>query len=627
MLADNVIYLKKNYPDIYKAQQEFDENHIETAIFLEETKKDNAKTLKVSQVEQSVYLHSKYDPVREAETLINKVSAKEVIDENTHVIFYGVGLGYHIETFLKHFPKTAYTLYEPSIEVFSQLLSYKSLKNITSKNLRSIICEYNLGIMTDYFSTIISNTDKRTIIVELPVYEKVFADRHDQFIELFKKYLQDKRNSLGVEYGFKKRWIINSVNNFSQVLNTPNILMENNNVFQDKAVILVSAGPSLDYEIENLRLIKEKGLAFIFSVGSAINTLLHYDIYPDAMCSYDPTEKNQMVFEKVNEMGIVTIPMIFGTSIGYEVLEQYKGPKFHMITTQDTVSKYFLKTKNEEDLMTVNDAPSIAVVALELLQKLKFGQIILAGQNLAYMGEKNYAGGIAYHQEAYKKDVNSRITTKDVNGNEIETSNLFNRMRSQMELYIKNYKMNVINTTIDGAYIEGAKFVPLKTVIKKSLQEKNVGGEEFVRINNSEDLYDCLYLKEKLTQLNKELISYEKILFDIKKILIKLNESIKNNNSKLASAIHIELDKAIKKMEANDFFNVLALPINRVEYEILANNVQRIKKEKNEFIKAKQILKPTEIFVNHLYLDSDLNQKIMEVLTNNVNNYINERKI
>jgi len=38
-------------------------------------------------------------------------------------------------------------------------------------------------------------------------------------------------------------------------------------MFKDKPAILVSAGPSLDYEIENLRYIKENGLAYISQSG------------------------------------------------------------------------------------------------------------------------------------------------------------------------------------------------------------------------------------------------------------------------------------------------------------------------------------------------------------------------
>jgi Uncharacterized protein conserved in bacteria len=116
--------------------------------------------------------------------------------------------------------------------------------------------------------------------------------------------VKNQRSALSVNYAFKKRWIINSVNNFKTVLTTPNILTDNRGQFRDKTAILVSAGPSLDYEIEYLKYIKSNHLAFIFSVGTSINTLIHHGIYPDVMTTYDPTETYRLVFNNINVRGI-----------------------------------------------------------------------------------------------------------------------------------------------------------------------------------------------------------------------------------------------------------------------------------------------------------------------------------
>ena len=65
-----------------------------------------------------------------------------------------------------------------------------------------------------------------------------------------------------------------------------------------KTYFISSSGPSLE-DIENIRYIKEHGLAYIFSVGSAISVLINNNIYPDAACTYDPTVNNQKVFNIV----------------------------------------------------------------------------------------------------------------------------------------------------------------------------------------------------------------------------------------------------------------------------------------------------------------------------------------
>lgn len=162
--------------------------------------------------------------------------------------------------------------------------------------------------------------------------------------------------------------------NFGEVLNTPNILLEKKGEFKDKPAIIVAAGPSLNEEIENIRYIKENGLAYIFSVGSAVNTLVYHNIYPDAATTYDPGKFNQNVFTKIKEKEIKDIPMVFGSSVGYETLLNYPGKKYHMITSQDSVSNYYLRNENNKPIDMVYDAPTIAVVTLQLLYELGLTQ-------------------------------------------------------------------------------------------------------------------------------------------------------------------------------------------------------------------------------------------------------------
>ncbi|MBC3797062.1 motility associated factor glycosyltransferase family protein [Acetobacterium tundrae] len=620
MLADNIVFLKKNYPTLYEALKNDEDKIKKSSIVLEDTK-NNYKTLKMTKGDKTLYLHSKYDPIREAESIIDKLEEREEIDTNSHVIFYGLGLGYHIDAFVRRFPDTTFSLYEPSEEVFEIFLNYKKLKDLPIKKMIAVQCEVNTEAMDDFFNTVLINTDKKTIIMDLPIYQNAFEEQYTQFSNRFMEAIKSKRSLLNTNYSFQNRWILNSVNNFDKVLNTPNILMQDKNNFKNKTAILVSAGPSLDYEIENLHTIKEKGLAYIFSVGSAINTLLYNDILPDAMCTYDPKEENRTVFKKVNEMKINTIPMLFGSSVGYEVLKDYTGPQYHMITSQDTVSNYFLKEKDGKEIDKVNDAPSIAVVTLELLSKLEFSTIILVGQNLAYKDEKNYAKGIDYHQNDIEEIKEQKI--KDVLGNEILTSVSFNDMRKQMEFYIKSLNISVINTTVGGAQIEGAKFIPMDNVINDILQHKIVQGDEFKSLMQS-DLYDKEYLQSKINLLDDEFTDYVGLLSKIKQHILKVRELLDISNTKQAGIMYERLDSYIVKLEANDFFNVIAMPMNRVQYEILSNDVQRIKREKNELKRLKRLIKHIKPVFDLLYIDNNnnLNQNIMKVLSNNINNFV-----
>ncbi|MDK2978405.1 MAG: hypothetical protein PWP52_1119 [Bacteroidales bacterium] len=618
MLADNILFLRERYPDVYLAVKTWEETKQEPKTFVEAAK-DGHLTLKYSSGDKSVYIHSKYNPIREAEAIIDKLSKDQVINEHSHVVFYGIGLGYHIESFITRYPMTSYSIVEPSPEIFARYLDHTNLAKNLNKNLILLQC----GNQADDISArAVQLREKNLLICEISAYHQVFHADYTAFFKEFKRIIKEQRASLHTNYAYKKRWIINSVNNFKVVLQTPNVLLENHDFSKGKSALLVAAGPSLDLEIENLKKIKTEGLAYIFSVGSAINTLIAHDIEPDAVCTYDPSEDNKLVFRKVNEIGLKEIPMIFGSSVDWETLEQYQGPKLHMITSQDTVSSYFLRSENGEHLETVSDAPTISVVTLELLIKLGFSQIFLVGQNLAYTQERIYSSNIDYITEEMQESTlkEKGIFTESVDGNQVKTSESFLSMIRQLENVIKKYAANVVNTTIGGAKIEGSTFKTLKQVIVDDLAVSGSYDFPLYKIEQKKK-YDCKYAITQLDSLKSEYKVYLNLLTEIKNGLIDLSELTRINQEHGAYKAHLKLDEKIRQMENNAFFKMIALPINRIEYGMLCTEIQKIKAERNYLKKAKSIIKPTETVINLLYTDMALNNEIMLVLENVVKGF------
>ncbi|WP_187389240.1 motility associated factor glycosyltransferase family protein [Acetobacterium wieringae] len=613
MLADNILFLREAYPAVYQAVKSWEESDPVSKALVEEAKDGNL-TLKYGGDGQAIYVHSKYNPQREAQAIIDKLSEDQVINENSHVVFYGIGLAYHIEAFIVQYPQASYSIIEPSAEIFASYLDHKILKKSMGKNLMLLQCGNQAEAL---YAKAVQSKDKDLVICELPAYPQIFNAEYAAFLSEFKRIVKEQRSSLHTNFAYKKRWIVNSVNNFKVVLQTPNILLEDHDFCKGKSALLVAAGPSLDLEIDNLKKIKQEGLAYIFSVGSAINTLIHHGIEPDAICTYDPSERNQLVFNKINELEVDAIPMIFGSSVGYEVLEQYMGPKYHMITNQDTVAAYFLKPENGEPIEMVSDAPTIAVVTLELLVKLGFSQIILVGQNLAYTEEKSYSSGIDYITGEMRETMLQAdgVFTESVAGKQVKTSESFLSMKRQLEHMISKYQAKVVNTTFGGASIEGTSFIPLARLISEELTKAVVFEHPLNQVVMTKK-YNKTYALAQLEQLKTSYQEYQSLVSGIKSCLLELHDLTRRNREKEAHQTHLKMDIQIKAMEDNDFFNMIALPINRVEYGILFNAIQKTKAEKNHLRKAKSVIKPTETFIDLLYTDMNLNNEIMLVFDN-----------
>src|SRR5690554_230936 len=100
ILIDNINVLKSAYPELWNRLKSLERTIKTSPIHIEETRRGN-KTIWIENDGKKLYLHSKYNPIREAEAIIEEY---EGIESDTTVIFYGTGLGYHIDLFLQKHP-------------------------------------------------------------------------------------------------------------------------------------------------------------------------------------------------------------------------------------------------------------------------------------------------------------------------------------------------------------------------------------------------------------------------------------------------------------------------------------------------------------------------------------------
>ncbi len=590
ILLDNINILRKTHPNTWNTFKSLENNIDKDFIKTEETRKGD-KTLYINKNNKKIYLHSRYNPMREAEAIVEKY--KE-IRNGVAIIFYGTGLGYHIKLILERYPDIKCYIYEPVPELIYNFLANVDLGGFKRNRLAEI--SIGLDSIANSINKFMDLNTEELVIIELPSHKQNFPNEYETFKEIFSNIVRDKKGSLAVNYRFQKRWIENSMRNFKDVLFTPNIIIENKDQFKGSPAVIVAAGPSLNEEIENVRYIKENGLAYIFSVGSAVNTLVHHNIYPHAATTYDPGEFNQNVFKGIKEKGIKEIPMIFGSSVGYETLENYPGKKYHMITSQDTVSNYYLKDKEDKPINIVQDAPSIAVVTVQLLYQLGFSTIILVGQNLAYRDKERHSAGISYSKEVSEKEMEEGLRVKDVYGNEVLTNEGYNSMRQQIEHYIKELpNINVINTTKGGAHIEGTEFIELKEVINRELKEEVV---EEDWMDKGQTNYDREYLKLKLVNMDRAYEEVLKINKDYYNVVDTIDRLIVNRNFAQAEKMYTRLNRELERLENNDFYKIFILPMNRVEYKILVNSIDRLNIERDAYKKGLEIIKNFGRFIN-----------------------------
>lgn len=612
ILIDNLNFLTERFPQLWQAIKPL-EGKVFPALEVT-TARNGMPTLKVEKDGKSLYLHSSYNPEAEAERFVDQFTG---VEKYRHVFFFGVGLGYHVEAFMRKYPNLGFTIYEPVPEILVTYLASRPLANLPLKQLKNFYVEMepsNRPILLQNFTDF---SDGNVLFVALPSYEQAFPELTKEFLASFQKTLAAKRFNLNANATYQRKWTINSIRNFKHLLTTPNILREKDR-FQGIPALIVAAGPSLLDEIENLRLIKEKGLAYIFSAGSGLVPLLNNGIYPDAATSYDPNRFDG-VYQQVYEMKITEIPLIFGSTVGISI-DKYPGPMAHMINSLDTVAPYYLRLKDGAELQTFHDSSTVSVVLVQLLKYLGFDPVIFVGQNLAFRGEYRYAGGIPYYKPEVTDDWREKaILTEAVDGGQVYTLEDYNQMRSELERVITHHpEAEFINTTKGGAKIAGTTFIPLEQVIAERLTRRVVEPGWFPAATCE---YDGEYLQQQHKKMEAEYRSLPETISRLTKAFSALEMLGPGGNS---AQLHKQIDRfnrELRKLNRNQFYKVFIQPSRRVELELIVKEIDEIRFETDPVHKSEKITKIFKRLVTNLQSDFQTMAKEYETMKQFVTAY------
>lgn len=619
MRAGNIKIIKEKYITIWKLISKYEyEEVFQHRFFIN----DDIWSLYIEKDGYEYPLNSILNPSLEADFLLEDMN--EYIKDKDKLIIIGSGLGYIVDKIFDKYPNKKIVIVENDEEILYRLLNRIDLRDKKYKNIEQIFIsdKFGMDILKKYID---KNFGKKIGIIGLPVYDNIFGLEYVKCFDEIRNYVKKYRTNLGANVAYQKRWIVNSIINMKKNLETKSIQGMPIENIKNKNVIIVAAGPSLNYEINNLKKIREENSAIILAVGSAINALIENDIYPHASLTYDPQGTNSMVYEKIVNRGINNVPVIYGSSVGYETIKNYPGELVHMITSQDTLSNYFLRQKNNLDI--VYDAPSIAVVTLQWVLKFNPKTVIFVGQNLGYLNNRHYASGIDYaHTMGEEKDgglkkeiLKKAVKTIDVNGNEMLSTEGMMLFKNAIEEIIKRDKnVQFINTTIDGANIEGTEFQYLEKIMNLEFISNDVKNYIF---DYDIEKYDVEYIKKRREEFNEAYINYNK---SIETIIGIFNEMNCENNPQRVDKLIKEFDKNFEKIISNIFYKIVLRPMNRVSHDLLLKRVSDIKYEKD-------IHKKTNLVINHFgkyiaSLESDVNKfiELIRMMDDELKNYIDK---
>ena len=328
---------------------------------------------------QNTFIHSGYDPVREATHFGDgKIEGKKIL------FVLGMGLGYHIVELLKK-TQALIVVIELCEEYFH--LAYE---NVDLDFLHQVV--YYIGRkdgLSNFLSELlVEESCTSAEILPLVSVTRLNPEGYNCVADIINRILSQKIQSYMTTLGFGYRWITNTLKNMTLL---DSVISP---VSQIKApVFILASGPSLDKALPYLKLMKRKGL--VLCLSHSLARVLEEGFYPDAVLAIDGGYAVHSHFN-LSKQDIKSVVLITALSVHPLVIRRWQGPIaiVHIdLPFEETVFLHALK---------IPVAGTVAATAYRLARKISSAPCYFAGLDLAFTGGRyHHSGSLAEENWIY----------------------------------------------------------------------------------------------------------------------------------------------------------------------------------------------------------------------------------
>ncbi len=458
--AKNMKVLRRRMPVLARALDEVPGTGCE---YIVEEAKDGSMTLAIKQDDKIYQVHSKYNPQREA---VQQVENSKFVNPKLLVIL-GLGLGYHVRACLEQLKsKNLFiVLIERDIAAFRTALEWVDMTDLLeSDKIRWVVGvpeEEGYAVLNEMIkaSGIALQLFLKTLqVFDHPVIDKVHGNYHKHMLKCFREAAHaiifnygncPEDSMIGVE---------NIMKNLATIIKNPGV-KDLYKVFKGVPGIIVSTGPSLDKNIEELK--RAEGKCVMIAADSALKILLKHGITPHAASSLERIMHVATMFKELPDDYKEKIWLAATPVIRKESYEAWPGPTF-MVYRAFAHFDWINIPKG-----TLQVGPSCSNMAFKILEALGCDPIILVGQDCAFKSAEKT------HADDAPSVTNLNLKEKDlikVKGNYEEfvyTNQIYDLFRRGFVTDLAHYRGTCVNATEGGAFIEGTTLMTLREAIDK----------------------------------------------------------------------------------------------------------------------------------------------------------------
>lgn len=575
----NIESLKKDYTDICEGIKECGDEH----VILDKSVHDE-DIFAIEKNNRLYYLNSRYNDDEFAETWVEQYKG---VNYQAVFIIFGLSNFTHVKKLLEITELTnPILLYEPDKEIFKKSIQTVDITEIVeTDNVLLCVRELNDNYLTEFILFAL-NYAKIGLVNYccMPNYDNLYLTEWRNLVKDIKSRFESLIMSRNTLIAFSKEFIINMLHNCEDMINqySANQLKDEaqkiENIEQIPA-ILVSAGPSLDKNIEDLK--QAVGKSVIIAVDTALKTLVKHKIKPDIVVTVD-SHKPPVLF-MCSEFS--DIPMLVCSNSNKELWTIHSGKRFYFDEPNSYMS-YLHKTIKGKGIQPLETGGSVANNAFSAIHVLGFKKIIMVGQDLAYPNNRMHT------DDAYggTEEVDNRkqyFEVEDVFGGMVTTESNMDLYRKWFEDQIVRYKdLKVIDATEGGAKIAGTEIITLKEAISRECKTPIQFKEIIDKIPPLFNEEEREILKNKIAALPEELDKAEKKIRQGIRNYEKMEELYRKGKiaAKEFKNLANKTEKIIKYLEEDSVMHLVAVCNQAAEHELLSR-VYQVKEDLKDEIR------------------------------------------
>ncbi|MGG3887916.1 motility associated factor glycosyltransferase family protein [Metabacillus fastidiosus] len=507
---------------------------------------------------------------------------------------------------------------EPNLSFFNHVLHHKKLDIFQNKNI--ILFADHIEQLSDFIRSFFSRYSSIALAKNINFYQTDYYRKYElettkNTIHIIREVVRNVVLSVGNSIEDGLDGLKNNLENLEWLQKSKDTAQLKDK-FKGKPAIIVSAGPSLNKNIRELK--RAKYNAIIIAVDTIVNRLLIEGIIPDFVCSVERTHEVYEYFYK--DKGIPEDVTLVGPPLlDSRIFKEFQGSL--ILPMRNGVAEYkwlhnFLKLGKDS---FIEMGSSCAHVAFGLAMHFGASPIILVGQDLAYGSteEETHAIGTIYDNEIENEEeaLFQDYEIEGYFGGTVRSTYIWIYFKQWFEAQISNQQLFVINATEGGAKINSTTQKPLKDTIDTYCLEEINSVKAMVR-----DI--CTYdvsIKDIKEALNKELNYFStfkekctKQLENIKQLKVTHSSTMK----KLTRVVE-ELQKTNPIMQEILKHDLLRHNLQSIVVKTLwdINNIEQV-------INTKNLIENKEIQIKMLITAVVCVGKIEDYIKEALNNYI-----